>query len=66
MVELQARLDENIKQIATYLDTNDVSLPEIQALVSDWKHTFQQMFQMEDITEIFRQMYHGYMERSEI
>lgn len=66
MSELQARLDEIVKQIATYLDQNDVSLPEIQTLVSDWKITFQQMFQMEDITEIFRQMYHGYMESSEI
>lgn len=66
MAELQARLDEIVKQIATYLDTNDVSLPEIQTLISQWKVTFQQMFQMDDITEIFRQMYHGYMESSEV
>ncbi len=66
MGELQTKLDEIVKQIATYHNKNDVSLPEIQTLVFEWKITFQQMFQMEDITEIFRQMYHGYMENSEI
>jgi DNA-binding transcriptional MerR regulator len=66
MAEMQARLDEIIKQIATYHSQNDVSLPEIQKLVSEWKIAFQQMIQMEDITEIFRQMYRGYKENSDI
>lgn len=66
MGKLQAKLDSIIKQIASYKENNDVSLLEIQKLVTEWKITFQEICQMEDITEIFRKIYHGYMESAEI
>ena len=35
-------------------------------LVEEWKKTAQQIFQMEDISKIFRQIYHGYMDSKEV
>jgi DNA-binding transcriptional MerR regulator len=66
MGKLQAELDGIVKQITALKEGNDVSLPEIQQLVMEWKDTFGKLMQMEDISEMFRQMYHGYMESPEI
>jgi DNA-binding transcriptional MerR regulator len=60
MGKLQLILDGLVKQIATHMG-EEVSNPEVQKLVDEWKKTAQKIFQMEDITEVFRQIYHGYM-----
>jgi DNA-binding transcriptional MerR regulator len=65
MGKLQVKLDGILKHIAAYKG-EEVSLPEVQKLVEEWKKTAQKIFQMEDISEIFRQLYHGYMTNNEI
>ena len=66
MGRLQVKLDNTVKQIVAFQEKNDVSLPEIQSLVAEWKIIFQELCQMEDITELFKQIYHAYMESTEI
>jgi hypothetical protein len=66
MGKLQVKLDNTVKQIAAYQEKNDVALPEIQSLVAEWKSIFQELSQMEDMTELFKQIYHAYMENTNI
>ncbi|MDF2544185.1 MAG: putative transcriptional regulator [Herbinix sp.] len=61
MGNLQLKLDDIVKQIVAYIG-EEVSKPEIQKLVEEWKKTAHILFQMNDISELFRQLYHGYME----
>jgi hypothetical protein len=63
--KLQVKLDGILKHIAAYVG-EEVSLPEVQKLVEEWKKTAQKIFQMDDISEIFRRIYHGYMTSNEI
>lgn len=65
MGKLQMKLDSIVKQIAAYKGEK-VSNPEVQKLVDEWKKTAQKLFQMDDISEIFRQIYHSYMDSKEI
>ncbi|MDF2942733.1 MAG: putative transcriptional regulator [Herbinix sp.] len=65
MGKLQLKLDGIVKQIVSYKG-EEVSNPEIQKLVVEWKITAQKVFQIEDITELFRQIYHAYMESKEV
>ncbi len=65
MGKLQLKLDGIIKQIVAYKG-EEVSNSEVQKLVNEWKETAQKIFQMEDISEIFRRIYHGYMESKEV
>ncbi len=64
--KLQLKLDETFRRIASYKETNDVSQPELQGLITEWKSTFSELCQMEDITELFRNIYHGYAESDAI
>ncbi len=66
MAIFQTKLDHTLKQIVSYKESDDVSLPEIQTMVAEWKTTFQTISQMDDITEIFHTIYHGYMESPEV
>lgn len=63
--KLQAKLDGIVKQIAAYKG-EEVSNPEVQKLVVDWKQTAQLIFQMDDISEVFRLIYNGYMDKQEV
>ncbi len=63
--KLQAKLDGIVKQIAAYKD-DEVSKPEVQKLVVEWKKTAQQIFQVDDFIKIFQLLYHGYIENKEI
>jgi DNA-binding transcriptional MerR regulator len=65
MGKLQVKLDGIVKQIAAY-KCEEASNPEVQMLVEEWKKTAQKIFQMEDISKIFRQIYHGYMNSKEV
>jgi len=65
MGKLQVKLDGIVKQIAAYKG-EEVSNPEVQKLVDEWKETAQKLFQMEDISEIFKRIYHGYMNSKEV
>lgn len=65
MGKLHRQLDGIVKQIASFKD-GDVSKPEVQKLVKEWKQTAHKLFEMDDITEVFRQIYHGYMESKEV
>ena len=60
MVKLQLKLDGIVKQISDHIG-GEVSNPEVQRLVNEWKKTAEKLFKMDDITQIFRQIYHGYM-----
>lgn len=62
---LQLELDNIVKQIATYKG-EEVSNSEVQNLVDEWKKTAQKLFQMDDISEIFRGIYHSYMNSKEV
>lgn len=66
MGKLQLKLDDTFRRIASYKETKDVSQPELQKLITEWKSTFSELCQMEDITELFRNIYHGYAESPEI
>jgi DNA-binding transcriptional MerR regulator len=66
MGKLQLKLDDTFRRIAAYKETNDVSLPELQGLITEWKSTFSELCQMEDISDMFRNIYHGYAESEEI
>ncbi len=66
MGKLQAKLDATVKLIAAHKETGDVTLPELQTLVAEWKSTFRELCQMEDISDMFQMIYHGYMENSDI
>ena len=66
MGKLQVKLDTIVKEITSYREKEEVSVPEIQQLVAQWKSTFQEISQMEDITELFRQVYRGYQESTAI
>lgn len=66
MGKLQLKLDDIFRRINSYKETNDVSHPELQELITEWKRTFSELCQMEDISEMFRDIYHGYMENEEI
>lgn len=65
MGKLQLRLDNIVKQIADY-KAEEVSNPVVQKLVDEWKETARLLFEMDDITEVYRQIYHGYMNSKEI
>ena len=65
MGKLHRQLDGIVKQIAAYKG-GDVSKLEIQQLIEEWKQTAHKLFEMDDITEVFRQIYHGYMENKVI
>jgi hypothetical protein len=58
--KLQLKLDGLVKQIADHKG-EDVSNPEVQKLVEEWKETAKQLFQMDDITEAFRGIIRGYL-----
>ncbi len=66
MGKMQLKLDDIFRRIASYKETGDESQPELQKLIIEWKSTFSELSQMEDITELFRNIYHGYMESPEI
>jgi len=65
MGKLQLKLDGIVKKIAAYKG-EDVSKPEIQKLVNEWKETFKMILEQDDISETFRRIYHSYMNRQEI
>ena len=65
MGNLQAQLDSIVKRIASYREGPECN-PEVQNLVGDWKNIAGKLFQMDDLSELFRQIYHGYMESPEI
>lgn len=65
MGKLQIKLDGIVKQISSY-SGEKASNPEVQKLVDEWKETARKLFQMDDISEIFRQIYHSYMDSKEI
>jgi len=65
MSKLQVTLDSIVKQLVAYKN-EEVSNPKVQKLVAEWKLTAQKIFQMEDISELFRQIYHSYMESEEV
>lgn len=58
--KLQLKLDDIIKQITAHKG-QDVSNPEIQRLVDEWKETFKEMSEKDDISEAFRTVYRAYM-----
>ena len=60
MGELQAKLDGIVKEITSYKG-QDVSNPEVQKLVDEWKETFKKISKMDDISEAFRRIYNAYM-----
>lgn len=65
MGKLQLKLDGIVKKIAAYKGEN-VSKPEIQKLVNEWKETFKMILEEDDISETFQRIYHSYMNRQEI
>lgn len=60
MGKLQVKLDGIVAQIAAFKG-QEVSTPEIQKLVEEWKITFQKIAEMEDISEQFKRIYNCYM-----
>ncbi len=66
MGKLQLKLDDLFRRIASYKESNDVSLPELHGLITEWKCVFSKICQMEDISELFRNIYHGYAKSEEI
>jgi DNA-binding transcriptional MerR regulator len=60
MGKLQLKLDGIVKQISSYKG-EEVSSPEVQKLVNEWKETAGKLFEMDDITEVYRSIYHGYI-----
>ncbi len=66
MGKLQMKLDDTFQKLASYKEQNDVSHPELEPLIAKWKSIFQELCQMEDISEMFRNIYHGYAEVEEI
>nr|WP_315020145.1 MerR family transcriptional regulator [uncultured Aminipila sp.] len=65
MGKLQLKLDGIVKKIAAYKG-EDVNKSEIQRLVNEWKETFKMILEQDEISETFRRIYHGYMNRQEI
>lgn len=63
--KLQLNLDRLVKEISAHKE-EAIEKPEVQALVEEWKVTAKALFQVEDISEIFRPIYHGYMNSKEI
>lgn len=60
MGKLQVKLDSIVQQIADHKD-KDVSNEEVQLLIEEWKETFKKIAETDDISEIFRSVYHNYM-----
>ncbi|WP_019849088.1 MerR family transcriptional regulator [Desulfitobacterium sp. PCE1] len=65
MGKLQLKLDGIVKQITAHKG-RDVSNPEIQKLVDEWKETFKEISEKDDISEAFRRIYHAYMNSREV
>lgn len=65
MGELQERLDGIVRQIADHKG-KDVSDSEVQLLVDEWKEAVKKIAQTEDISELFRGIYHSYIENEAI
>ena len=65
MGKLQLKLDGIVKQISSYKG-EDVSNPEIQKLVNEWKETFKKIAEKDDISETFRRIYHAYMNSRQV
>lgn len=65
MGKLQMELDAIVKQIAGYKG-QEVSDPEIQKLVGEWKETFKKISEKDDVSEVFKSVYHAYMNSREI
>lgn len=65
MGKLQLKLDGIVKQIAA-CNGKEISHPEVQKLVNDWKETFTKISELDDISEIFRRIYQSYMNNQEI
>ena len=62
--KLQIRLDGIVGQIAAYKG-REISDPQVQELVEEWKCTAHQIFHSEDISPLFKQIYTGYMHGKE-
>lgn len=60
MGKLQVTLDRIVQQIADH-KYEDVSNEEVQRLIEEWKETFKKIAETDDISEIFRSVYHNFM-----
>lgn len=65
MGKLQLKLDDLVKQIVD-LKGQDVSSPEVQRLVNEWKKVLKMIQGEDDISEIFPRIYHSYMNSREL
>ncbi len=63
--KLQLKLDGLVKQIAA-CKGEDVSNPKVQKLVNQWKETAKEIFEMDEYLDMFRRIYSGYMNNTEV
>ena len=63
--KLQLKLDGLVKQIAA-CKGEDVSDPKVQKLVNQWKETAKEIFEMDEYLDMFRRIYSGYMNNTEV
>ncbi len=63
--KLQLKLDGLVKQIAAYKG-EDVSNPKVQKLVNQWKETAKEIFETDEYLDMFRRIYSGYMNNTEV
>ena len=60
MGKLQLKLDNTVKQIASYKN-EEVKSTEVQRLVDVWKETYKMMLEKYDVSEKFRKCFHKHI-----